>query len=65
MNSVPSIFRFHRHLHPGTIGFGPVLEEGLIIGFSILAILIVISIVLSVLNWSQGMVNNLIKSLGG
>jgi hypothetical protein len=47
------------------MGFGPVLEEGLIIGFSILAIVIVISIVLSVLNWSQGMVSNLLKNLGG
>ncbi|MHA1747837.1 MAG: hypothetical protein ACTSYF_04255 [Promethearchaeota archaeon] len=41
---------------------GPILEEGLIIGFSILALLIIISIIISVLNWSQDMVNQFIDS---
>ncbi|MHA1369771.1 MAG: hypothetical protein ACTSRA_08680 [Promethearchaeota archaeon] len=41
---------------------GPILEEGLIIGFSILALLIIISIIISALNWSQDMVNQFIDS---
>jgi len=44
---------------------GPIVEEGLIIGFSILMLLIIISVVLSVLNWSQGLVNDLLHDLGG
>ena len=45
--------------------FGPIVEEGLIIGFSILALLVIVSIIFSILNWSQDMVDDLIKNLGG
>lgn len=37
---------------------GPIIEEGLIIGFSILALLIIVSIVLSILEWTTGMVSD-------
>ncbi|MHA1747019.1 MAG: hypothetical protein ACTSYF_00025 [Promethearchaeota archaeon] len=45
--------------------FGPIIEEGMIIGFSILALLIIISIIITILNWSQGLVDDLISNLGG
>ncbi len=54
------------HPAPGiSIGFGPIIEEGLIIGFSILALLVIISIVLSILNWSEGLVDDLLDNFGG
>ncbi|MEX2717200.1 MAG: hypothetical protein Q6353_003250 [Candidatus Sigynarchaeum springense] len=39
--------------------FGPVVEEGLIIGVSIAALLILISVILAILDNTKNLLNNL------
>jgi len=48
-----------------TNNFGPIIEEGLIIGIAILAIIIIVSIITSVLNWTQGLLGQFWQSLPG
>lgn len=55
----------HRRVMNEPVSFGPIIEEGLIIGFSILALLIIVSIIISVLDWSQSLVNDFIQDIGG
>ena len=48
-----------------TNNIGPIIEEGLIIGIAILAIIIIVSIIVSVLNWTQGLLGQFWQSLPG
>lgn len=49
--------------HSG-LNFGPVVEEGLIIGVSIAALLILISVIVAILDNTTGLLNDLTNGTG-
>lgn len=59
------IDRIQKNFKLSTNNFGPIIEEGLMIGIAILAIIIIVSIITSVLNWSQSLLGQFWQSLPG